>query len=127
MVRAGDRFTTTRSFTAHEVTSFAALTGDRGRHHLQPDGRGRLVVHGLLVAAVPTQLGGELDYIAREMVFEFLRPVFTGDTIDCELLITEAVEKADRLELQMAVTCRNHEGKDVLRGSSRGIVRVAAR
>ena len=53
------------------------------------------MVHGLFTASIGTKLGGDLDYIAREMVSEFLRPVFTGDTITCELTMTEVEKKMD--------------------------------
>jgi acyl dehydratase len=125
MIKAGDRFSTSRTFTDADVATFAALTGDRGRHHVERDARGRLMVHGLLVAAVPTKLGGDLHYIAREMTFEFVRPVFTGDTVDCELAIVEAAPAADRLEVRMEVVCRNQDGMDVIRGASRGIILLA--
>ena len=52
------------------------------------------MVQGLLTATLPTKVGGDWNYIAREMNFEFLRPVFTGDTIRCEVTITQ-LEQAD--------------------------------
>ncbi len=33
------------------------------------------MVHGLMTASIGTKIGGDLNYIAREMVSEFLRPV----------------------------------------------------
>ena len=82
------------------------------------------MVQGLLTATLPTKSGGDMNYIAREMNFEFLRPVFVGDTITCEGVI-EKVSKADgRLNVSMSVVCRNQEGKEVLRGGTEGIIRV---
>ncbi len=54
---------------------------------MQLDEREWLIVHGLLTTTLPTKIGGDLNYIARQMVFEFLWPVFTGDTIRCEVTI----------------------------------------
>lgn len=39
-------------------------------------------------------MGGDNNVLARTMNFEFLRPVFTGDTIICEVKI----EKYERQE-----------------------------
>ncbi|MCC6747575.1 MAG: enoyl-CoA hydratase [Deltaproteobacteria bacterium] len=122
-IAAGERLATRRTYTAAEVAAFAELTLDTGRHHVQADPEGRVMVHGLLVAALPTQLGGELHYLAREMRFEFLRPVFTGDTIEAELVVLRADPAPDRFDVELEVVCRNQAGKEVLRGASRGIIR----
>ena len=58
-------------------------------HHVAPDEQGRLMVHGLLTATVPTKIGGDMNLIAREMKFQFHRPVFAGDTVICEVTIAE--------------------------------------
>ena len=47
------------------------------------------MVHGLLTATLPTKIGGDLNLIANEMIFRFHRPVFAGDTIRCEVTLTE--------------------------------------
>jgi 3-hydroxybutyryl-CoA dehydratase len=122
----GDVLTAERTFTEDHVRTFVDLSGDRGRHHLARDAQGRLMVHGLLTATLATTIGGQLDYLAREMVFEFLRPVFVGDTIRCTLTITEAVEEPGRQRLAMAVSFSNQDGKEVLRGSSRGVILAPA-
>jgi 3-hydroxybutyryl-CoA dehydratase len=66
----------------------------KGSHHVTPDEQGRLVVQGLLTATLPTKIGGDYNVLARTMNFEFLSPVFTGDTIICEVKI-EQFEKQD--------------------------------
>ena len=118
----GQVLTHERSFTDEDVLAFQRISGDAGRHHVNPDAMGRRVVHGLLTATIPTKLGGDLDYLAREMNFEFLRPVFTGDTIRCALEITEVLHEAGRARLTMVGVCRNQDGKEVLRFSTRGVV-----
>lgn len=82
-------FTWQRTFTEEEILQFAQLSGDKGRHQMERDEKGRLMVHGLFTASIGTKIGGDLNYIAREMNVEFIRPVFTGDTITCELTITD--------------------------------------
>ncbi|WP_437291144.1 hotdog domain-containing protein [Sorangium sp. So ce406] len=120
--QVGDVSGCERCFTDEDVLEFLRISGDAGRHHARPDAQGRRVVHGLLTATIPTRLGGEIDYLAREMTFEFLRPVFTGDTIRCEATITEVVPEAGRVRLAMSGGCWNQDGKEVLRFNTRGVV-----
>ncbi|SHE28384.1 Acyl dehydratase [Desulfofundulus australicus DSM 11792] len=121
--KAGDVFSWERTFTEEEVLAFAGLSGDRGRHHMQRDARGRLMVHGLLTASVPTKIGGDLNYIAREMSMEFLHPVYAGDTVRCEVKITEVTPGEGYTGVAMEAVCRNQDGREVLVGRSRGIIR----
>ena len=81
------------------------------------------MVHGLLTATLPTKLGGDMNYIAREIAFEFLRPVFVGDTIRCETEITHLAPSEGRLTMASIFVCRNQYGKEVLRGRTHGIIR----
>jgi 3-hydroxybutyryl-CoA dehydratase len=119
----GQKSTYTRTFTREDVVAFAEISGDRGVHHMVPDGQGRVMIQGLLTATLPTKLGGDLNYIARKMEFEFLRPVFVGDTVTCEGTVTGVKESDDRLVVSMSITCRNQDGKEVLRGGTEGIIR----
>jgi len=82
------------------------------------------MVQGLLTATIPTKLGGDMNYIARRIVYDFVRPVFTGDTITCEGTV-EKVEPAEgRLNVFLSFVCRNQDGKEVLRGTTEGIIRT---
>ncbi|CAM2882452.1 MaoC/PaaZ C-terminal domain-containing protein [Paenibacillus sediminis] len=122
-LKAGDTFVWERTFTEEEVLKFAQLTGDQGRHHMEHDDKGRLMVHGLLTASIGTKMGGDFNYIAREIVSEFLRPVFTGDTITCELTLTEIEEIEGFKKVAIKSIYRNQHGKEVLIGTSHGIIR----
>jgi 3-hydroxybutyryl-CoA dehydratase len=88
-----------------------------------PDAEGRIMIQGLLTATLPTKLGGDLNYIARRMTFEFVRPVFVGDTVRCEGTVLKADEAEDRLNVTMSIVCVNQDGKEVLRGGTEGIIR----
>jgi len=121
----GDTFVHERTFDHDDVLAFVRISGDAGAHHVAPAPDGRRLVHGLLTATLPTKLGGDLDYLAREMHFEFLRPVFTGDTIRCEMHVAEVEHRPDRVRLALVGACTNQHGEDVLRVRSRGIVRVS--
>ncbi len=122
-LKVGDVFTWKRTFTDEETLQFAQFSGDMGRHHMERDEKGRLMVHGLLTASIGTKIGGDLNYIAREMNCEFLRPVFTGDTITCVLTITEVTPMEGYKKVAMKSVYRNQHGKEVLIGTSKGIIK----
>ncbi|SFA40506.1 Acyl dehydratase [Parageobacillus thermantarcticus] len=122
-LKPGDVFTWQRTFTEEEILQFARLSGDMGRHHMERDEKGRLMVHGLFTASIGTKIGGDLNYIAREMNCEFIRPVFTGDTVTCELTITEVIPMDGYKQVEMKTVYRNQHGKEVLIGTSKGIIK----
>jgi len=112
-----------RTFDHEDVLAFLRISRDAGVHHAEPGADGRRVVHGLLTATIPTKLGGDLNYLAREMHFEFVRAVYTGDAITCRARIDEIDERPDRLRLAMTGTCTNQHGEDVLKFATRGVIR----
>jgi acyl dehydratase len=111
-----------RVFTVEDVRHFSQVSGDRGVHHVELDAEGRLMVQGLLTATLPTKLGGDLSYLAREMVFEFLRPVFTGELIECVSTVTRVEKQPGRTYAEFAISCTNPSGKEVLRASTKGVI-----
>ena len=123
MIQINDVFTWARTFTKEDVLEFGRISGDQGSHHVEPDERGRVMVQGLLTASIGTKIGGDLNYIAREMISEFIRPVFTGDTITCEVTLTKIEQLEGVKKVEMKSIYRNQHGKEVLIGSSRGIIR----
>jgi 3-hydroxybutyryl-CoA dehydratase len=126
MLQVGATSTWERTFTEEDVRSFAAISGDHGIHHITPDKQGHLMVHGLLTATLPTKLGGDLNYIARELTFEFLRPIYVGDTIRCESIIISLESQSSRLKRSSTFTCHNQHGKKVLHGHSQGVILTLA-
>ncbi len=121
--KAGDVISIARAFSVEEVRAFAALSGDHGSHHEVPDAEGRLMVHGLLTCSILTSIGGSLNYIAREMHFEFVRPVFTGDIITAEFKVDAVDEQAGAWLLAGTAVCRNQHGKEVLKAITNGVIR----
>ena len=122
-MQVGDVISWQRTFTEDDIRLFAGLSGDQGVHHLEPDEHGRLMAHGLLTATLPTKIGGDINFIAREMTFAFIRPVFAGDTVTCDVTLT-AIEPAEKyVKLSCAFVCRNQNGKEVLTGRGAGVVR----
>lgn len=123
-MKIGDIITFERTFTAKDVELFTEVSCDEGVHHITPDDQGRLVIQGLLTATLPTKIGGDANVLARTMNFEFIRPVFTGDTIKCEVEIQsyEWEESKKRTSIGTTFTCKNHGGKEVLKGSFAGVI-----
>lgn len=111
-----------RTFTVEEVQRFAELSGDEGYHHLVAGQDGDVMVHGLLTATLPTKIGGELDYVARTMTFDFPRPVYTGETITCEVRVENVSEESGKTDLEVSWTCRNESDEVVMEGESTGVL-----
>jgi acyl dehydratase len=122
-VKVGQKASYERTFTVKDIEQFAELSGDKGVHHMQPDAQGRIMAQGLLTATIPTKLGGDIDYIARDFSIEFIRPVFAGDIIRAEALITKAEPAEDHLKVAIEFTCSNQHGKEVMRGKTSGVIR----
>lgn len=93
----------------------------RSAHHITPDDQGRLVIQGLLTT-LPTKIGGDHNVLARTVNFEFLRPVYSGDTITCEVTIKKFEKKENRISIMSSFICTNQNKKQVLSGSFAGVI-----
>lgn len=118
----GDVHTFERTFTHKDVERFGEVSGDRQAIHTEPDDEGRLVVQGLLTATLPTKIGGDLGVLARTMEFEFREPVYTGETITCEVTVTAVTERDDRYDIACSVDCRDVDGTTVMESSFEGLI-----
>ena len=122
-MKVGDQISWQRTFTEADIRAFTELSGDAGEHHLVPDAQGRFMAHGLLTATIPTKIGGDMNFIAREMTFQFYRPVFSNDTISCNVTVAE-IEKVEQLtNIVTTFVCHNQHGKEVMTGVARGVIR----
>ncbi|PSP49268.1 dehydratase [Halobacteriales archaeon QH_7_69_31] len=121
-VAEGRTFTHTRTFTPADVEQFVEVSGDENPHHVEPDDEGRLVVHGLLTGTLPTKIGGDLGYVARELNYAFHRPVRTGEAVTCEMTVTAVEERADGRRVRTEYVCRDEAGETVLTGDSDGVI-----
>lgn len=123
MLQVGDIIAFERKFLNKDVVRFTELSKDEGNHHVNEDEQGRLMDQGLLTVTLPTKVGGDNDVFARKMVFEFLRPMFTGDTISCRVEIKKHErEKKNRMAILARFTCDNEDGNTVLIGEFSGII-----
>ncbi len=123
VLQIGEKITFERTFTKEDVELFTKVSKDEGAHHITPDEQGRFVVQGLLTATLPTKVGGDYNVLARNMNFEFLRPVFSEDTIHCDVIIEQFErDEKNRTVITAIFTCINQLDKEVLKGSFSGII-----
>jgi 3-oxoacyl-[acyl-carrier protein] reductase len=115
--------------TRDDVTSFANLTGDHNPLHMDQAYAAttdykKPIVHGLLVAAPISTLAGHLlpgkRCLLLEVSTKFLRPVFPGDRLTYDAIITH-ISLATRV-LKVQVDVSNQEGTVVLKGAYVGQV-----
>ncbi len=118
----GDVIKFERKFTVEDVELFTKVSGDEGTHHINPDEQGRLIIQGLLTATLPTKIGGDNNVLARTMNFEFIKPVFTGDTIICEVTIEKYEKQERRIAITTSFVCTNQNEKIVLKGNFAGVI-----
>lgn len=117
-MHVGQNFTFRRTFTDGDVAMFCGVTGDYNPYHqdaafAKESWYGRLTIPGLLTGSMLTHIGGLLGFLATEMSFEYLAPVFVGDTITCTVTIAEKDEQKRRV----TATARfvNQDDVEVLR------------
>jgi 3-hydroxybutyryl-CoA dehydratase len=116
-LEAGQTFTFRRTFTEGDVALFCGVTGDYNPYHLDDLFAGeswfkRRNIPGLLTASMLTHIGGLLGFLATDMSFQFLSPVYVGDTVTCTVTISEKNEEK-RLIVCVA-TFVNQDGAEVI-------------
>ncbi len=107
----GETHTVIRTFDADDVDAFAAVTGDDQPQHTEVDDAGRRMVQGLLTGSLLTDIGGDLDMLARSMEFHFVRPVYTGDTLRCVWENRRVDERPDAWDVTARVSIERLAGK----------------
>jgi len=122
-LRVGDRFQFTRTLGEGDCALFVAASGDFNPYHTDEAFArghrfGRRIVPGLLTASLFTHIGGELGFLATKMVFEYLAPVYIGDTVTAtgEIVALDA----ERKWIRVAGQATNEKGEPVLRGEFEG-------
>lgn len=127
-LQPGDSFSVSRTFTERDTLAFADLSRDYNPVHFDQRFAAAKnfrapICHGLLVASLLTEIGGQIGWLASGMNFRFRRPVHFGDTIDCSFTITEI---DDRLRAKANALFKNHHGDIVIEAQVSGIVPSAA-
>lgn len=130
-IEIGQSVVVERYVSADDIALFATLSGDLNPVHLDADYAadtpfGKPIAHGmfcgaLISAAVAMNFPGP-GSIYRSQVIKFSKPVFIGDTLSIEVMVTE---KQDRLKLlTLACTVKNQQGKTVASGEA-GVIAPA--
>lgn len=119
----GQTYSYQRTFTDGDVSLFCGVTGDFNPFHqdevfCRESPFGRRIVPGLLPGSMLTHIGGLLGFLAADMQFEFLMPVYIGDTIRCEVTVTEKDAARKRLLCDAQMT--NEAGQVVIRAKFSG-------
>jgi 3-hydroxybutyryl-CoA dehydratase len=123
-LQAGDTFSISRKFLEGDVIQFADITRDFNPVHFDErfsrvkKFRGR-ICHGLLVASMISEIGGQIGWLASEMTFRFRKPVYFGDTIVCRFTITQI---DDRGRAVAAAVYKNQNETIVLEASLKGLL-----
>ncbi len=121
-LQVGDSATHVRTFDEEDIAAFGRITGDLNPYHFDPEFAaasrfGRPIAHGLLVASMLTEVGGQWAWLATEMSFSFLAPVYPGDTVTLEIAV---VDKDEKNFTRAEASWTNQDGKLVLKGTLGG-------
>jgi acyl dehydratase len=123
-LKVGDTFSLTRAFTQKEVSLFADLTHDYNPVHFDErfarvkSFKG-LICHGLLVASMISEIGGQIGWLASEMNFRFKKPVYLGEAVRCRFTLTRMSEKG-KAEAEAVFTAT--DGTVVIAAHLEGII-----
>ena len=121
-VSVGDEFGWTRSITPAEVSAFGALVGDQAQHH-QAQGAEPVVVHGLLLMGMVSQLAAQFHFIGREFTSVFHAPAFCGRELTARMVVAE-VRPLGSLGWSTRLVCEveDERGQVLLSGSGVGVI-----
>jgi 3-hydroxybutyryl-CoA dehydratase len=123
-LKRGDTFAISRTFTEQDTIAFGDLSRDYNPVHFDhrfaevKNFYGR-ICHGLLVASMLTEIGGQIGWLASGMNFQFKKPVYFGDTIECCFIITEL---DDRNRAKAEAVFKNQQDEIVLEAYLTGII-----
>ena len=123
-IEIGAKASFSKTISESDVYQFAGITGDFNELHINQVAaesslcRSR-VVHGCLAdSLVSTVLG--MKYPGRGTIFleksvSYVKPVYIGDTITCEIT---AAEKREKGRVFFDVSYRNQDGVEVIKGNA---------
>ncbi len=121
----GQRATTSKKITEHDVTAFAEISGDRNPLHLDEESArvsrfGSRIAHGALLfgvlsAVMGTQLPGA-GGINLGQALRFLKPVYLDDTITAVVEVMGI--RGDKGILTLKNECYNQKGEKVAEGEA---------
>ena len=121
-IQVGGRAAFTRSFTQEDLQTFVRVSGDANplhtnRAYAQNTRFKKPIVHGMLVGALCSTLvgmhlpGRRCLYLRQTLSFK--QPVYVGDVLRVEGVVTEKVESTHMLSIAISI---RHEDTLVLEG-----------
>ncbi|WP_027370061.1 MaoC family dehydratase [Desulfovermiculus halophilus] len=123
-LQVGDSFQTFRTFTNDDVLRFARISRDYNPVHF--DARfaaarnfSAPICHGLLVASLITEIGGQIGWLASAFNLRFKGPVYVGERLRCTWVITE-IDPQGRATASVTIT--KQDGVKALEAEIGGIV-----
>ena len=127
-IKTNDTFSVVRTFNEQDMVRFADMTKDYNAVHFDDrfakvkNLRGR-ICHGMLVASMITQIGGQIGWLASRFDLRFMKPVYFGDKITCRLTVDDINEKG---WAKATAVFQNQEGTTVLEAFLEGLLPGAA-
>ena len=123
-LKPGDAFVVSRTFTEQDMRAFAEISRDYNPVHFDKrfaelKNFHAPICHGLLVASMLTEIGGQIGWLASGMNFRFKKPVYFGDTIVCSFTITEV---DDRLRAKAEAVFKNQHDEIVIEAYVTGVI-----
>lgn len=123
-LKTGDTFSVSRTFTEDDVVRFADMSRDYNPVHfderfVKAKNFEARTCHGLLVASLVTEIGGQIGWLASGIELKFKKPAYVGDTIRCDFTITD-IDAGGRAKARAVM--RNSSGTVVLEAFISGIL-----
>ncbi len=123
-IQIGDKASFSKTISESDVYQFAGITGDFNELHINQKAAEQSlfksrVVHGCLAdSLVSTVLG--MKYPGKGTIFmeksvSYLKPVYLGDTLTCEITVAE---KRERGRVLFDVSYYNQDGAEVIKGTA---------
>jgi|ERR1051325_5239320 3-hydroxybutyryl-CoA dehydratase len=123
--KVGDQATVSKTITDEDIRVFADLVGDHNSIHLDDEyaGKtrfGRRIAHGMLSASlISTVIGTRLPgpgSVYLKQSYQFVAPVFPGDTVTARATITKIRE--DKPIITLETVCLNQDDQLVVKGEA---------
>ena len=114
-MHVGHTFTFRRTFTDGDVALFCGVTGDYNPYHQDESFAKEAGMGG---SPSPASSPGACSRTSAASSFEYLAPVFVGDTITCTVTIAEKNEEKRRIVASAGFV--NQDDVEVLRASFSG-------
>ena len=123
--KPGDTASLSRTISDDDIRAFAEATGDRNPLHLDEEFAkqtrfGRRIAHGMLSASlisavIASELPGQ-GGIYLGQTFQFVAPVFPGDTVTAR--VTVSAVREDKPVLKLETVCTNQRDEVVIKGEA---------